>query len=796
MKKIIILSFIMMILFIFSIISVFADEEKKENAIEDGRYIIYTYGNNNMVLDIWGNSTDNEANLEIYENNGGKNQQFDIKSLNDGSYEIVAVCSGKALDVYAGSKKLGTNVQQYQRNMGNNQKWIIKDVGNGYYSIISKCNQYSLDVEGENFKSCANICTWSYHGGKNQKFGFRKVNNNGNASTTNNSSNTTSSDTPAPTKSIEDGVYQICASSNLNFVLDVNGLTKNNGANVTLWENNNGSNQKFKVTYLNDGYYSIKSLYSDKSLDVEKSGKKAGTNVYQNEYTGGLNQKWKIIKNSDGTYCVISACNNLYLDINEARIANGSNIQMWDGNRGSNQRFRFEIPKKYVVEPGIYGKSGLSYKKDSRGSDLKFYKFGEGNNVLFATFAVHGWEDNFNYDGQVLIDIANDFRNRLYNDQNEYIAKNWTIYIFPTVNPDGAYYGTTHNGPGRTTLYSRAPENKGIDINRNFQSESTYKIYTSNRNYNGTAAYQAYEAEALKNFILNHEGNGKNLVIDLHGWENSLIGDTQILEYFAKNFSATKKYEKYGSQYLISWARVNGMKSALVELPSDINSKQSAVNNQLSEKYINSVLDMLKNFPISNVSAKNSLKMSASAINEPNTMNLEISSNIKTTAEEQFNIAFCGMTEAKIPTEEEVEAYKEKMPKKSGVYLDYNSCYDILDFIHKFTNLAYEIDDNGFLVKSLNQGKNNKNEYDEFFEKLINSERLYILSRNGLLYCKDDFSGEIISNDYEDIDSEATYDYIKSNNKMLIDLTKNTKQNLTDKEIIDSVMNLISIEND
>ena len=121
---------------------------------------------------------------------------------------------------------------------------------------------------------------------------------------------------------------------------------------------------------------------------------------------------------------------------------------------------------------------------------------------VFATFAIHGYEDEWNKDGQELVEIANDFYKALINNDTDYsIAEKWTIYIFPGVNQDGLNNGWTNNGPGRTTLYSQAPGNKGIDLNRCWQKGNQYTRYTDNRNYNGTSGFQAYEAQALRDFF-------------------------------------------------------------------------------------------------------------------------------------------------------------------------------------------------------------------------------------------------------------------------------------------------------
>ncbi len=248
-----------------------------------------------------------------------------------------------------------------------------------------------------------------------------------------------------------------------------------------------------------------------------------------------------------------------------------------------------------LCEIGSYGISGAWVQGVAGGTSLEYCRYGNGPNVFFATFCVHGYEDSWDRDGTVLVDIANNFYNRLLADMDKDLAQKWTIYIIKEINPDGRRLGYTKDGPGRTTLYSKI--GKGIDINRSWQTDSYYKRYTDNRNYNGTSGFQAYEAEYLRNFLLSHKSTtGQNVLVDLHGWENQLIGNQQICNYYKQQYTScsTKNYGVYGTQYLISWARQNlGAKSALIELPLAYNYEE--VNRmRLSDKYIDATLNMLR----------------------------------------------------------------------------------------------------------------------------------------------------------------------------------------------------------
>ena len=252
---------------------------------------------------------------------------------------------------------------------------------------------------------------------------------------------------------------------------------------------------------------------------------------------------------------------------------------------------------------GTYGKTGLRIAGRG-GSDLKYYKYGNGENVFFATFAIHGYEDLWAKDGQELVTIANNFYNRLKSSKDYDLAEKWTIYIFPGVNQDGLNNGSTNNGPGRTTLFSMAPNNRGIDLNRCWQIGVNYTKYKDNRNYNGTKGFEAYEAQYLRDFFVqNKSQNGQTVLVDLHGWTQQLIGDPGICSYYEKQFPENDKSSvgRYGSQYMINWARIylasnyRAARSALIELPHQgVRNHQSVIDKNFSDRYINATLSMLK----------------------------------------------------------------------------------------------------------------------------------------------------------------------------------------------------------
>ena len=317
------------------------DEEniQENNRLEDGKYIIESAIEQGKVVSVEKNYGTNCANIQIEKNKNYKRQQFEIKYLKDGYYSLEVVASGKFLDVYQAKGVNGTNVEQYTWHGGNAQRWMIKDMKNGYFSIISACNGLYLDVYGGQATEGNNIQIYTGHGQASQLFRFIKVND------------------EKAEKTIEDGTYIIKSALNLNKAVTVERNYGIDCANVQIGQNYDLKRQQFKVKYLNDGYYSLEIVASEKFLDVYQGREESGTNVEQYTGNGGDAQKWIIKDMKNGYYSLISKCNNLYLDVYGGSSAEGTNIQVYAGHGQASQLFKFVEVKesnKQPIKDGIY----------------------------------------------------------------------------------------------------------------------------------------------------------------------------------------------------------------------------------------------------------------------------------------------------------------------------------------------------------------------------------------------------------------------------------------------------------
>ena len=229
------------------------EHEEDDLPLEEGTYEIYTKVATTKVIYVKSGSKSSGANVCIYERTNINAQKWVITSNGDGTYTIKNKNSGKVLDVTGAGKSSGTNVQQYTSNGTDAQKWYIEDLGNGYYYIISKCNGLYLDVSYAGTSNNTNIQVYKGNKSSAQKFQF------------------VDATTVTGTKTIESGTYRIYSKVASNRVIAENSNSTSDSKKLTLTTVKDMANQKFKITYNNDGTYTIALMHSSKVMDVERS---------------------------------------------------------------------------------------------------------------------------------------------------------------------------------------------------------------------------------------------------------------------------------------------------------------------------------------------------------------------------------------------------------------------------------------------------------------------------------------------------------------------------------------------
>ncbi|MFC3492905.1 extracellular catalytic domain type 1 short-chain-length polyhydroxyalkanoate depolymerase [Glycomyces rhizosphaerae] len=111
-------------------------------------------------LDVPGSSSTNGTQLQLWDCNGGSNQQFTRTSAG----ELKA--DGKCLDAHGWGTAEGTQVVIWDCTGGSNQRWTLNSNG----SISNDFNGLCLDAMGGVGANGTEIILWSCHGGTNQQW--------------------------------------------------------------------------------------------------------------------------------------------------------------------------------------------------------------------------------------------------------------------------------------------------------------------------------------------------------------------------------------------------------------------------------------------------------------------------------------------------------------------------------------------------------------------------------------------------------------------------------------------------
>lgn len=144
--------------------------------VTGGTYVIHSKSNYGQAVDVKFASTESGANVWSYEANGSGAQKWNITANGDGSYRIENAPSKKVLDVANGNAAEGNNVQQYAWNGSAAQKWYISYGGSGGFYLESALNRkFVLSIENGSPVNGANYALKTKNASATQLFSFEKT---------------------------------------------------------------------------------------------------------------------------------------------------------------------------------------------------------------------------------------------------------------------------------------------------------------------------------------------------------------------------------------------------------------------------------------------------------------------------------------------------------------------------------------------------------------------------------------------------------------------------------------------
>lgn len=218
----------------------------------------------------------------------------------------------------------------------------------------------------------------------------------------------------------------------------------------------------------------------------------------------------------------------------------------------------------YATESPVH--TQFVYGHSEMGRDLICHRVGsqEAARSILMVFGVHGFEDSYPHDGEVLKLIAENLI--VHYTINVQELQDFCLYIIPCANPDGLIDGITHNGFGRCNA-------NGYDINRDFPFD--WVMDDTDRNHTGETPLVTTEARAICSLV---ETIQPTYGVDVHGWKKAAYGNGKMAENFAVPFRF--KVKGLSTQGMLgAWLNSVTHESILMELPPEPNENEYVTDN-------------------------------------------------------------------------------------------------------------------------------------------------------------------------------------------------------------------------
>ena len=131
--------------------------------------------------------------------------------------------------------------------------------------------------------------------------------------------------------------YEFESSVDRSYVLDIEGGSKRDGAQMIVWRRNNGKNQRYVLYLQSDGTYAIKSVNSGRYLTVES---KTGKFVQQWAWKGTKAQRWRLTVDPANRVTFVNVATGKCFDVQGGKTTNRAKMIVWRSNDGLNQKWK------------------------------------------------------------------------------------------------------------------------------------------------------------------------------------------------------------------------------------------------------------------------------------------------------------------------------------------------------------------------------------------------------------------------------------------------------------------------
>ena len=144
----------------------------------------------------------------------------------------------------------------------------------------------------------------------------------------------------ASAATVDTSAWYVLVNRNSGKALDVYNLATNDGARITQWTRNDGTNQQWQFVDSGGGYYRLKSRHSGKVLDVYNWSTADGAAIVQWTDGNGTNQQFRLADSDGGYVRLINRNSGKAVEVQGASTADGGNVVQYADWGGTNQQWQ------------------------------------------------------------------------------------------------------------------------------------------------------------------------------------------------------------------------------------------------------------------------------------------------------------------------------------------------------------------------------------------------------------------------------------------------------------------------
>ncbi len=144
----------------------------------------------------------------------------------------------------------------------------------------------------------------------------------------------------ASAATVDTNAWYVLVNRNSGKALDVYAASTSDGARISQWTRNDGTNQQFQFVDAGGGYYRVKARHSSKVLDVSGASTADGAAVVQWADHGGANQQFRLADSADGYVRLINRNSGKAVEVQGSSTADGANVVQYSDHGGNNQQWQ------------------------------------------------------------------------------------------------------------------------------------------------------------------------------------------------------------------------------------------------------------------------------------------------------------------------------------------------------------------------------------------------------------------------------------------------------------------------